>query len=331
LEGGQFSQLRLLKSKKLLLFVVTYLICLVVILYVFRFGSPLREEVEVYKGIVKGDKTGFMGFTILFSANTLKEHGVNLVVDEVPFFVDGEGNVMEFPYYRQLLIHNIEAAHRSGLQYCMTLQDQFVLSVETQAPHVVPEEVWPTFAPQWNKLVLEYAILAERYEVEMFAPAVEPDGVFGAEKGAEWGQEIVSQIREIYSGKILCRSGFGFEGLWDGGWTEAGDFAEGMEGNLFSKAGTFTGYDYIGFTVTPRMIANWEYGDPVAEANYRTFLNELMDYALMCAERDGCSGVIATEFGEDRVFEEGEGKLSGYFYWFDEPTLIEYWYKERLP
>jgi hypothetical protein len=51
----------------------------------------------------------------------------------------------------------------------------------------------------------------------------------------------------------------------------------------------------------------------------------------MLAERDGCKGVIATEFGEERVFEAGEGKLSGYFYWFDQPELIKYWYEERLP
>ena len=46
---------------------------------------------------------------------------------------------------------------------------------------------------------------------------------------------------------------------------------------------------------------------------------------------DGCKGVIATEFGEERVFEEGEGKLSGYVFWFTEPDVIKYWYKERLP
>jgi hypothetical protein len=51
----------------------------------------------------------------------------------------------------------------------------------------------------------------------------------------------------------------------------------------------------------------------------------------MWAERDGCKGVIATEFGEEILFEEGEGKLSGYFYWFTKPEDIRYWYKERLP
>jgi len=293
-------------------------------------GNSLGVEANIYKGIVKGDKTGFMGFTILFSAASLEESGVNMVVDEVPFFVDPEGNVCEFPYYRQLLIQNIQAAHRNGLQYCMTLQDNYLPNSGTGHPHVIPESAWSTFIPQWNGLVLEYAVLAEKFGVEMYAPLVEPDGVFSTEKAVEWGQEIVPQIKERYSGKILFRSGFtagGCQGLWLG----PGGFAEIMADNPFSNSGAFSGYDYIGFTIYPQWIEGWEYGDPKSEANYRIWLSEVIDYALMCAQRDGCSGVIATEFGEDRVFEVGEGRLSGYFFYYDEPDLIEYWYGERLP
>ena len=58
-------------------------------------------------------------------------------------------------------------------------------------------------------------------------------------------------------------------------------------------------------------------------------MNEVIDYTLMWAERDGCKGVIATEFAEERVFEEGLGKLSGFFYYFTEPAKI--WYSERFP
>ena len=77
------------------------------------------------------------------------------------------------------------------------------------------------------------------------------------------------------------------------------------------------------------MYGDWEFGNPDAEERYREYLRDVIDYSLMCAERNGCKGVIATEFGEERVFEEGEGKLSGYFYWFNEPVL--YWYQERIP
>jgi hypothetical protein len=49
------------------------------------------------------------------------------------------------------------------------------------------------------------------------------------------------------------------------------------------------------------------------------------------ADGDGCKGVLATEFGEERVFEEGEGRLSGFIFVFNEPDRIRYWYAERLP
>jgi hypothetical protein len=296
----------------------------------------LREEVEVYKGINKGDQTGFMGFTILFSANTLREAGVNLVVDEVPLFIDFEGNVMEFPYYRQLLIHNIETAHRSGLKYCIQLMVAYLGGDYNR--FTIPERIWPNFFPQYDKLVLEYADLAEKYGVEMFAPLIEADGFLGMqpllkedslrgfEKASDWGQEILRKIRQRYHGSILWRSGITSNGPEDG--SDIGRW-ETFRDNVYIN---FTGYDYIGFTVAMWQVPNWwEQDKPGAEIRYREYMREVMDYALMCAERDRCKGVIATEFSEEILFEEGEGKLSGYFFWFNDPDLIEYWYKEKLP
>ena len=331
---GYFS--RLLKNKKITLFLVIYLVFLSVTVYFFKVGSPPDGEVNVYKGINQGEQIGFMGFTILFSATTLKDAGVNLVVAEVPIFIDHEGSVMEFPYYRQLLIHNIEAAHRNGLKYCI----QFMVAYlgEDYNRFTIPERIWPNFFPQYNKLVLEYADLAEKHGVEMFAPLIEADGFLGMqpllnedslrgfEKASDWGQEILLEIRQRYHGSILWRSGITSNGPEDG--TDIGRW-ETFRDNVYIN---FTGYDYIGFTVATWQVVNWwEQKDPEAERRYREYIGEVIEYTLMCAERDGCKGVIATEFGEERVFEEGEGKLSGYFFWFEKPDVIRYWYKERLP
>ncbi len=331
--GAIASRKKILEHKKTILFLIIYLIFLSAILYFFKFGGP-TEDVTIYKGVVKGDQSAFMALSILFSAPTLKEAGVNIVADEVPFFVDAKGNVLEFPYYRQLLMHNIQAAHRNGLQYCMELMVAYLGN--DYGRFTIPERVWDTFFPQYNRLVLEYAEFAERNGVEMFAPLVEADGFLGLnilvdeeslrgfEKASDWGQEILHKIKERYSGKVLYRSGITMLGperpdseiaRWDT-----------FRDNVYIN---FTGYDYIGFTIVPQWIPNWEYGNPDAEERYRIWLNEVIDYTLMCAERDGCKGVIATEFGEEGVFEEGKGKLSGYFYWFNEPVL--YWYGEGLP
>jgi hypothetical protein len=330
---GHFS--KVLKNKKIVLFLIIYMVFLSVTVYLFKVGSPPEGEVDVYKGIIHGDKTGFLGFTILFSAPSIKESGATLMVNECPFFVDSEGNIREFPYFRQFLIHNIQAAHRNGLKYCIELQVAYL--GEDYNRFTIPERIWPNFFPQYNKLVLEYADLAEKYGVEMLAPMIEADGYLGMqpllnenslrgfEKASDWGQEILQKIRQRYHGSILWRSGITANGPEDG--SDIGRW-ETFRDNVYIN---FTGYDYIGFTAATWQVPNWwEYSDPVAERRYREYLREVIEYTMMCAERDGCKGVIATEFGEERVFEEGEDKLSGYFYWFNEPAVIQYWYKERL-
>jgi len=98
----------------------------------------------------------------------------------------------------------------------------------------------------------------------------------------------------------------------------------------------FTGYDYIGFTIWP------EWMPPGASPeDYREFVRDVINTTTEWAERDGCEGVIVTEFGLGRykhplsiVFEEGEGRLKGYVTWIqtgEYHSELKYWYKERLP
>jgi len=323
----------ILKHRKKALFIGLYVVFLIGILFFFKVGTPPRGDVGVYKGVVKGDNTGFSGFTILFSAPDMKEAGVNIVIDEVPFFVDYDGNVREFPFFRQIIMHNIKAAHRSGLRYGFTLQETYIHG--EPGAITIPERTWPTFFPQWNQMILKYAALAERNGVEIFGHwvegecalgfeiLIEEDSIRGYEKASDWGQFILHKIREVYSGNVLWRAGITQVGperpdsnaKWD-------TFRDEVYMN-------FTGYDYIGFTIYPTFVADFVHGDPESERRYREYMNEVIDYLLEIVERDGCKGVIATEFAEERVFEEGLGKLSGFFYYFTEPTKI--WYSERFP
>jgi hypothetical protein len=77
----------------------------------------------------------------------------------------------EFPFFRQIIMHNIKAAHRNGLHYGFVLQETYIHG--RPGAITVPERVWPTFLPQWNKMILKYAALAERNGVEIFGPWVE--------------------------------------------------------------------------------------------------------------------------------------------------------------
>jgi len=54
---GRYS--KILKNKKIMLFLLIYLVFLSVTVYLFKLGSPPKGEVDVYKGVIHGDKTGF--------------------------------------------------------------------------------------------------------------------------------------------------------------------------------------------------------------------------------------------------------------------------------
>jgi hypothetical protein len=149
-------------------------------------------------------------------------------------------------------------------------------------------------------------------------------------------QEILPKIRERYHGKLIWRASMGPPILPPG--------TPGAEQRFWRDWGkmrneayiNFTGYDYIGFTGYPESL-------PLGfqPEDYRRFIREVIDATTKWAERDGCEGVMCTEFGLGRylhslsiVFDEGEGRLKGYDTWIQTGRYraeLRYWYKERLP
>jgi hypothetical protein len=209
------------------------------------------------------------------------------------------------------------------------------------------ERLWPTFFKQYNKKVLEYAEIAEKYGVELFAPMHEQDGVIGLwilhdrgsfsgyNKASEWGQEILPGIKERYHGKLV------WEGAFNNGRLVPPEQYRRVLDELYIN---FTGYDYIGFTTSPT------FAPEEGPEEYRECVRCTIDTLSKWAERDGCEGVIAAEMtlayavtstgwkdflANDIVFEEGEGKLSGYIPGFGseswEKEGLKHWYKEKLP
>jgi hypothetical protein len=167
----------------------------------------------------------------------------------------------------------------------------------------------------------------------MFAPINEFDYALGVNRSSDWGQEILPKIKEKYHGKIV--------------WKGALNYGRVEDFNI-----NFKGYDFIGSTIL------------VGDNDFDSFRNNTkkqIDTIRNFAERDGVKGVMITEFGiavkenkkylseEDYVksfqiiFEEGNGKISGYFVTdmpdFLGPPLrgsqreesIKEWYRERLP
>ena len=334
---------RILKHKKLIIFLVIYLVFLGWILHAFS-GSPPGNTIEVYK-------SSSSTFLTNARAQEMKECGVNTYRFTPGVFMDSQGNIHELPFMKQITIWQIQTAHRNGLQVYFDLKNNYGPLWEAmlgQASWNIPETVWPTFFPQYNKKVLERADIAERYGVELFNPMAEAEGMIGQniyrergsfagyDKASEWGQEILPKIRERYHGKVIWRGSIGPPILPPGTPDAEQRFWRDWERIRNEAYINFTGYDYIGFTAWPDMMP-----PGAGPEDYRRFIREVIDTTTKWAERDGCQDVMCTELDLGRwlysrsiVFEEGEGRLKGYDTWLQTGKYraeTRYWYKERLP
>jgi len=156
----------------------------------------------------------------------------------------------------------------------------------------------------------------------------------GINASSSWGQEILPKIRARYDGKIIWKGALNQDSL---------DYS-----NI-----DFVGYDYIGLSIIVPSTNDTD--------SFRSKVTRLIDSTLYLASRAGVMGVMITELGHDIVkndgnvnderyalnynivFEEGNGKVAGFFITdmpaFLGPPLrdslkeatIKEWFKERLP
>jgi len=231
-------------------------------------------EVSVYKGTWTPTAFTKNTYKLVSDMKKLKGLGVNTVFfqgapPQVEHCLEGRSPDSELvkimkdiiPIHEELVISNIQTAHKNGLKVGLTMSKCMPKSKEISVE-------------AWNSRVIELAKLAEEHEVELFAPMNEPEVLFGPSASATWGQEILPKIREVYHGKII----------WKGG--APGDI-EPDPGN--PNLTNFSGYDYLGFTLG---IGS---GPGTLEMFSRNIDNEL-DTMLSFVERDNCEGVMISEF-----------------------------------
>jgi len=261
----------------------------------------------------------------------LKDMGINTVflVAFPPFTEQGLEKVEEvfgselmervkelIPIEEQIVIDNIQTAHRNGLKVALTVGD-------IPAPESVDIETI-------NSRIGEVARLAEEYDVELFTPLNEPD----MPNTGRWRQEILHRIKEVYHGEVS----------WNGAGVGLPSDKE-LNDEFFREIaeqppGDYVGYDYIGF-------GSQLMPDQTLE-EYSEYVEKSIDYMLAQAERDGCKGVIITEFGAlieislseeemarafEIVLEKGKDKVSGFFVFrinFLEVNVPGVFFKENL-
>ena len=232
------------------------------------------NEVRVYKGTWTPALLSKNSIKLASDMRKLRDMGANTVFfqaapAQVEHCLEGVppdskiAKIMKeiIPIEKELLISNIQIAHKNGLKVALTMSKCMPKSKEIALE-------------AWNSRVVELAKLAEEHEVELFAPMNEPEVLFGPSASATWGQEILPRIKEVYNGKIV----------WKGG--APGDI-EPDPGN--PNLTNFSGYDYLGFTLG---IGS---GPGTLEMFSRNIDNEL-DTMLSLAKRDNCEGVMISEF-----------------------------------
>jgi hypothetical protein len=273
--------------------------------------EKIEEETYIYKGV-------WMPTLLLQDSNylasniqKLKDLGINTIfiaafppLDEPEFEKIEEifsAEVIEklkevIPIEKELIIDIIQTAHNNDLKVALTVGDPPV-------PENVDLEVI-------NSKIIETAKLAEEYDVELFAPMNEPEKIFsGNRKIGVWRQEILLMIKEVYHGEVT----------WNGAFPGFPD-KESITKTAKQPPGDYAGYDYIGFgSMLMSEQTLEEYSESVEGA---------LDFMLAKAERDGCKGVIITEFGvlmdgpwneeevaraHEIVLEKGKDRVLGFF------------------
>ncbi|NQU82716.1 MAG: hypothetical protein HQ539_02085 [Parcubacteria group bacterium] len=237
-----------------------------------------EEEIFIYKG-VWDPILGLEDENYLASnVQKLKSLGMNTIfISALPPFAEPEFEKIEevfspellerlkevIPTEKELLIDNIQTAHRNGMKVALTVGDPPVEeNVDLEA---------------LNSRIIEVAKLAEEYDVELFTPLNEPEKFIKKNLGA-WRQEILHKVKEVYYGEIA----------WNGAFPGFPD-KESISKTAEQPPGDFAGYDYIGFGMILMSTQTLE--------EFSERVEGALDFMLATAERDGCKGVIITEFG----------------------------------
>lgn len=246
------------RKTKVLTFLIVVLIFITPVFYGFS-GKPPSGEIGIYKGIWP-PVLPYTAKMLLLDIEQLKEDGVNTLSFGPSYNTNPEGIIREYPLMKELTILFIKTAHRNGFRV--------FLVPNLWDPDLSTERIdRDLFFEQATKISLEWAEIAERYGVEMYAPQNEPSMVVPDKEAVnQWAHDVAIEIKEKYHGILVYKAApaeWGFDN-------------------------DYKGYDYVGLDLFP-------YNQTLDE--WRRDVKFHLEKGLEYAERDGAKGVMFSEIG----------------------------------
>ena len=154
------------------------------------------------KDKIKGywsSRGGSMILGELDDAERMKEDGINTVTFSPQLSHSQEGKVTESSGAESQTKRAINKAHEAGFRVMLETTPMNAGSVD---PKVTDVEL---FQSEMSKVAVKYATIAEEFNVEYFGPIVEPVHHMSVEEADEWLQELLPELKEVYSGPVMWK------------------------------------------------------------------------------------------------------------------------------
>jgi len=259
--------------------IVSVLLSVVLLWIVLSIITPLRvpdsNSVDYVKGVWMPDPRDV--FQSYFEMNRMKGDGIN-TLSIGPFAINHVFSIVQKPFYAAY----VKKAHRKGFVVHMAV-NSWGPWTDTKMDHSEMKDYLTKEANYW-------AQFSEKYNIEYFSPQNEHDVLLGTKVGAEWAQEILPQIRDLYKGEVVLKVGQIFT-------DQDTDFDYDIniksftdeEMNMSVRFSDASGYDYLMIDIFPTDI----------EERNDLFLDDLgsiLNIANEEVEKKDLKGVMIGEF-----------------------------------
>lgn len=165
---------------------------------------PTLDYALLYDNFYYGGLTVNM-WPVFSDLDKAEECGINTLAFAATHRANENGEVSLLPGAKEALISFIENVKERGFKIWLSLE---ILYPENgNHPGRIPDEVIENtdLLANFDSAVVEWATIAQDYNIEIFCPLNEAEAKFGVEKSIEWLVEIKPKIDAVYSGKIMVK------------------------------------------------------------------------------------------------------------------------------